>query len=86
MIRLQHFGSLLFLSGIILFGLMHVAIAFHSPQLTGDFVSTLSNAKGWIPYLLSIVFMLTGLFILLDGILDERLEKEDREKESESRN
>ncbi len=81
--RVQHFGSLLFLSGIILFGLMHVAIAFHSPQFQGDFVSTLTRVKGWVPYLLSIVFILIGAFILLDGIVDERVENERREKESE---
>ena len=79
----QQLGSLLFLSGVILFGLMHVAIAFHSPQFPGNFVSTLTRVTGWIPYLLSIVFMLTGLFILLNGVLDERLENESREKESE---
>lgn len=81
--RVEQFGSLLFLSGIILFGLMHVAIAFHSPQFQGDFVSTLTRVKGWAPYLLSIVFILIGAFILLNGILDERLEKENREKGSE---
>lgn len=81
--RAQQLGSLLFLSGIILFGIMHVAIAFHSPQFPGDFIATLTQVMGWVPYLLSIVFMLTGLFILLNGILDERLEKEDRKKKSE---
>lgn len=65
---------------------MHVAIAFHSPQFQGDFVSTLTRVMGWVPYLLSIVFMLTGLFILLNGILDEKLENERKEKENDQLN
>ena len=76
---IQQLGSQLFLAGIILFGLMHVAIAFHSPQFPGHFISTLTRIMGWVPYLLSIVFMLIGAFILLNGILDKRLEKESKE-------
>jgi len=82
--RVQQLGLLLFLSGTILYGLMHVAISFHaSPQFQVDFISTLTQIKGWVPYLISVVFMLTGLFILLNGILDERLENESREVEGE---
>ncbi|MDX1807815.1 MAG: hypothetical protein R3267_12380 [Paenisporosarcina sp.] len=76
------FAALLFFSGVLLFGLMHVAIAIASSQ--GVFVHGLMNSvtaiSGWIPYLLSIVFMASGGFILNNEILNERDREESKGK------
>lgn len=64
-------GALLFLSGIILFGMMHLAIAIYIPQMLnwsdppGKFISALNGISGWVPYLLSIVLMVIGLIMIL---------------------
>lgn len=64
-------GALLFLSGVILFGMMHLAIAIYIPQMLnwsdppGTFISALNGISGWVPYLLSIVLMVIGLIMIL---------------------
>jgi len=84
--KTQHLGSLLFLSGVLLFGMMHIAIALSSTKLTGvvyyseKYIAALSNTLGWLPYLMSIIFMASGLFILLNDISDERAKLEHKGK------
>ena len=73
-----HFATLLFVSGVLLFGLMHVAIASVSSQ--GGLIDTVTSISGWIPYLLSIIFMATGGFILSNEILNERDREESKGK------
>jgi hypothetical protein len=76
------FATLLFVSGVLLFGLMHVAIAIASSQgvFVYGFMNTVSGINGWIPYLISIVFMATGGFILSNEILNERDREESQGK------
>lgn len=76
------FAALLFISGVLLFGLMHVAIASASSQgiFIHGFMNTVSSISGWIPYLLSIVFMASGGFILSNEILNERDREENQGK------
>ncbi|GAB1768575.1 hypothetical protein [Priestia megaterium] len=68
---LQLFGTILFISGIILFGLMHLAIALYIPHLEewsdppGKLAVVLNEIIGWIPYVLSILFMLLGGSMLI---------------------
>ncbi len=66
------FAALLFFSGVLLFGLMHVLIAIAFFQGIHGFMNAVTNISGWIPYLLSISLMACGGFILMDEILNER--------------
>lgn len=76
------FAALLFISGVLLFGLMHVAIAIASSGsfFIDGFMNKVSSISGWVPYLLSIVFMAYGGFILSNEILDERDREENKGK------
>ncbi|MBU0906239.1 MAG: hypothetical protein KKF57_13685 [Firmicutes bacterium] len=74
------FAALLFISGVLLFGLMHVCIAIYSSNSNSGLLYALSEIKGWIPYLLSITFMVIGGFIFLDEIVEERARKESQGK------
>ncbi|WP_088102863.1 hypothetical protein [Halalkalibacter urbisdiaboli] len=68
---LQRFGYILFLSGTVLLGLMHVAIALFIPNLRGwsdppgKLATVLTEIIGWGPYVLSIIFISIGALILL---------------------
>lgn len=74
------FAALLFVSGVLLFGLMHVAIAIAYSQGIYGFMIAVSSISGWIPYLLSIALMACGGFILMDEIVNERTRKESKGK------
>lgn len=81
--RLQIFGYVLFFSGIVLFGFMHLAIALYIPNLggwsdpPGKFETVLNDIMGWVPYTLSILFILIGVFIVIFDILQtKRIEKD----------
>lgn len=69
----QFTGGVLFLSGILLFGLMHLAMAIYLPSLhgvAGDPISVfglVGHVRGWVPYILSIVLILAGLFFLFSS-------------------
>jgi hypothetical protein len=75
---LQLFGSILFISGIILFGIMHLAIALSIPNLggwsdpPGKFVMVLNEIMGWVPYVLSITLMLIGGYILINNLWETK--------------
>jgi hypothetical protein len=75
---LQLFGFVLFISGTVLFGIMHLAIALFIPNLggwsdpPGKFVVVLNEIMGWVPYVLSIMFMLIGGFILIYDLWENR--------------
>lgn len=71
-------GSLLFLSGTILLGLMHVAIALYIPDLTGwsdppgKIPTVLNEISGWFPYVLSIVQIIIGTILILISFLKDK--------------
>ena len=86
-------GYAFLISGTILFGLMHLAIALYIPTLgswsdpPGLLVTTLSQIAGWFPYILSILFMVVGIiFIVYDSEwwVKQMNEMKAREKEFES--
>ena len=68
---LKLFGNILFISGILLFGLMHLAIALFIPNLSGwsdlpgKLVTVLNEIIGWIPYTLSIILFIIGASIII---------------------
>ena len=68
---LKLFGNILFISGIILFGLMHLAIALFIPNLSGwsdlpgKLVTVLNEIIGWVPYTLSIILFIIGASIII---------------------
>ena len=68
---LKLFGNILFISGILLFGLMHLAIALFIPNLSGwsdlpgKLVTVLNEIIGWVPYTLSIILFIIGASIII---------------------
>ncbi|MFB4161227.1 hypothetical protein ACE1TF_15170 [Geomicrobium sp. JSM 1781026] len=69
-------GSLLFASGLMLLGFMHVAIATYSPHL-GDYsesrlLATLSQISGTVPYFLSIVLAFGGAALLVIAVITSK--------------
>ncbi|MEO2076578.1 MAG: hypothetical protein ABGX20_14505 [Bacillus sp. (in: firmicutes)] len=81
--RLQIFGYVLFFSGTVLFGLMHLAIALYIPNLDGwsdppgKFETVLNNIMAWVTYTLSLLFLLIGGFIVIFDLLQtKRIEKD----------
>ncbi|MBG9456502.1 hypothetical protein ABE61_21425 [Lysinibacillus sphaericus] len=75
---LQKFGYVLFISGIFLFGLMHLAIALFIPNLTGwgdppgKLATVLNEIIGWVPYTLSILLFSIGALILIYDLWQTR--------------
>lgn len=69
--NLKLFGNILFISGILLFGLMHLAIALFIPNLSGwsdlpgKLVTVLNEIIGWVPYTLSIILFIIGASIII---------------------
>ena len=67
---LKLFGNVLFISGILLFGLMHLAIALFIPNLLGwsdlqgKLVTVLNEIIEWVPYILSIILFIIGASII----------------------
>lgn len=67
---LKLFGYVLFISGIMLFGLMHLAIALFIPNLSGwsdppgKLATVLNEIIGWFPYTLSIILFVIGAMII----------------------
>ena len=68
---LKLFGYILFISGIMLFCLMHLAIALFIPNLSGwsnppgKLATVLNEIIGWVPYTLSIILFLIGTLIII---------------------
>ena len=68
---LKLFGNVLFISGILSFGLMHLAIALFIPNLSGwsdllgKLVTVLNEIIGWVPYTLSIILFIIGASIII---------------------
>ena len=68
---LKLFGYVLFVLGIMLFGLMHLAIALFVPNLSGwsdppgKLATVLNETIGWVPYTLSIVLFISGASIII---------------------
>lgn len=80
--KLQIAGYVLFLSGTILFGFMHLAIALYQPHLggwsspPGKIATLLNQIDGWVPYVLSILFLCGGgCLILYDLWFSEKKER-----------
>lgn len=66
------FGYVFLGLGVLLFGLMHLAIAVYSPVFVNwesvthsKFAAILSEINGWFPYIMSIVFMIIGFIVTL---------------------
>lgn len=80
---LQMFGYVLFFSGTVLFGLMHLAIALFIPNLTGwsdppgKLTVVLNEIIGWVPYILSILFISVGAIILIYDLWQTSQKEED---------
>ena len=75
---LQIFGYVLFISGIFLFALMHLLIAFYIPNLSswsdppGKLATVLNDIIGWAPYTLSIILFSIGALILIYDLWQTR--------------
>jgi len=73
--KMRYLGYVLFMSGTILFGIMHLAIALYVPSLGGwsdppGLISTvLSDTAGRVPYILSIIFMIIGIIFIVGDLL-----------------
>ncbi|WP_093072597.1 hypothetical protein [Salisediminibacterium halotolerans] len=84
--RILLFGYVLFISGVLLFGMMHVAIAIHIPDLTewsrefGMMPSVLDEIFGWVPYLMSITLFVLGASIILFDLWKVRQNDPSRRK------
>lgn len=71
---LKLFGYVLFISGIILFGLMQLAIALFIPNLSGwsdppgKLATVLNEIIGWVPYTLSIILLIIGALIIISDL------------------
>jgi len=69
--RLNLFGYVLFISGIMLFGLMHLSIALYIPNMSewsdppGKLATVLNQIIGWVPYTLSIILFIIGAIIII---------------------
>ncbi|WP_404469606.1 hypothetical protein [Sutcliffiella horikoshii] len=69
--RLSLFGYVLFISGIMLFGLMHLSIALYIPNMSewsdppGKLATVLNQIIGWVPYTLSIILFIIGAVIII---------------------
>jgi vacuolar-type H+-ATPase subunit I/STV1 len=78
---LKLFGYVLFISGIMLFGLMHLAIALFVPNLSGwsdppgKLVIVLNEIIGWVPYILSIILFIIGAWIIIYDLWQIRQKK-----------
>ncbi|ADC51553.1 hypothetical protein BpOF4_17560 [Alkalihalophilus pseudofirmus OF4] len=63
-------GSVFILSGTLLLGLMHLAIALYLPHLTswssppGKFVTMMNDMMGWFPYLLGLILLVAGVVLV----------------------
>ncbi|ASK60994.1 hypothetical protein CFK37_01585 [Virgibacillus phasianinus] len=64
-------GIALFMSGTLLVGIMHLAIALYIPSLEGwtnppgKFSTVMTEIMGWFPYILSIILMVAGITVLI---------------------
>lgn len=89
-------GLTLFVSGALLFGIMHLAIAMYIPSMTewadplGKFQSVLTQTMGWFPYIFSIILMVAGIILLIIHFKKdwlpyiEKWEANDSDKNAES--
>lgn len=70
-----HIGSALFLGGTVLFGFIHLAIANYIPNIMESkvpygtsiwekFFEAMLDTRTILPYFLSILFMLIGIYLL----------------------
>ncbi|GAB4074667.1 hypothetical protein GCM10028778_21700 [Barrientosiimonas marina] len=86
------FGYILLVSGTILFGIMHLAIALYLPDLggwgdpPGLIATVLSDIAGWIPYILSIVFMVTGIILIAYDFISNSKWGQKQKDEMKARN
>ncbi|MCM3241064.1 hypothetical protein M3589_25775 [Heyndrickxia oleronia] len=73
----QIFGYILFLAGVFLFGMIHLAFAIYVPHLTGwgdppgKLATILDQINGLAPYFLGISFMIIGGIIILFNLFKQ---------------
>ncbi len=79
----------MFLSGTVLFGFMHLAIALYIPHLRGwsdppgKLVIVLNDIVGWTPYILSITFMVVGALTVFYCLWAKRMYEEEGKVEDD---
>ncbi|MED1562311.1 hypothetical protein AJ85_05620 [Alkalihalobacillus alcalophilus ATCC 27647 = CGMCC 1.3604] len=67
--RFDRIGGVFLIAGALLFGLIHLAIAMYIPG-RGTTISserlfqTLYEMHGFVPYILSLIFMLLGVYFI----------------------
>ncbi|WP_185959628.1 hypothetical protein [Lentibacillus cibarius] len=86
---MRNTGFVLFISGTILFGIMHLAIALFLSNSAGIappglITTALDGIAGWIPYILSIILMVVGIIlVIVDSGWWQKQKKEIKEKSKE---
>jgi len=86
--KMRNTGYVLFISGTILFGIMHLAIALFLSNTNiapPDLITiALESIAGWIPYILSIILMVIGIvLIIISSGWWQKQKKEIKEKDEE---
>ncbi|QKS72823.1 hypothetical protein FLK61_40140 [Paenalkalicoccus suaedae] len=75
-------GSLFILSGTILLGFMHLAIAVYLPDLSswsnppGQVITVIGVIGGWFPYTLSIIQLVIGIILISVPLIKEGKKKQ----------
>ncbi|TRM11492.1 hypothetical protein FH966_07170 [Lentibacillus cibarius] len=86
---MRNTGLVLFISGTILFGMMHLAIALFLSNSAGIappglITAALDGIAGWIPYILSIILMVLGIIlVIVNSGWWQKQKKEIKEKNKE---
>lgn len=71
-------GSLLILTGTVLLGFMHLAIATYIPNISGwtgppgKFAIVLTEISGWVPYILSIIQIIIGSNLVWTSLSNQK--------------
>ncbi|GAF64477.1 hypothetical protein BTS2_1370 [Bacillus sp. TS-2] len=79
MTRNERIGSVFLLTGALLFGLIHLAVAIYtSNQInlsSGGLFETLVAINGFFPYILSFIFLIAGIVLIFTRNLESMTEK-----------
>ncbi|KMK78126.1 hypothetical protein [Alkalihalobacillus pseudalcaliphilus] len=67
--RFDRIGGIFLIAGSLLFGLIHLAIAMYIPNVEATISfqhlwATLWAIHGFVPYILSFIFMLLGIYFI----------------------
>ncbi|SDM72115.1 hypothetical protein SAMN04488137_1616 [Fictibacillus solisalsi] len=76
--RLFIFGLVLFTVSGLIFGIMHAAFSLYASQLNGwsdppgKLTTILNDSVGWVPYIISILFMVSGMYMICYIIIKDK--------------